>query len=175
MMASVFLKLLNMSITAGWIVLAVMLLRLLLRKMPKQFTCMLWGLVGLRLILPFSPESIFSLIPSSETLPETLQPGEFPEIRSGITVVDRVVNPAAKYSFSRLPARTSGADVLEFIMHSAVLIWLAGICLMLFYLAFSYLRLQKKMRTAVLLRDNIWQSDFVDSPFKIGIITLTDT
>lgn len=74
MMASVFLKLLNMSITAGWIVLAVMLLRLLLRKMPKQFTCMLWGLVGLRLILPFSPESIFSLIPSSETLPETLQP-----------------------------------------------------------------------------------------------------
>ncbi len=170
MMASVFLKLLNMSITAGWIVLAVMLLRLLLRKMPKQFTCMLWGLVGLRLILPFSPESIFSLIPSSETLPETLQPGEFPEIRSGITVVDRVVNPAAKYSFSRLPARTSGAEVLEFIMHSAVLIWLAGICLMLFYLAFSYLRLQKKMRTAVLLRDNIWQSDFVDSPFILGLI-----
>ena len=170
MMTTAFLKLLNMSITAGWIVLAVMLLRLLLRKMPKQFTCMLWGLVGLRLIFPFSPESIFSLIPSAETLPETLHPGEFPEIHSGVTAIDRVVNPAAKYSFSRLPVETSGADALKFIFHSAVLVWFTGMCLMLFYLVFSYLRLQKKMRTAVLLRDNIWQSDFVDSPFILGLI-----
>lgn len=170
MMVAVFLKLLNMSITAGWIVLAVMLLRFLLRKMPKQFTCMLWGLVGLRLIFPFSPESIFSLIPSAKTLPETLQPGEFPEIHSGVTAIDRVVNPAAKYSFSRLPVETSGADALKFILHGAVLIWFSGMCLMLLYLVFSYLRLQKKMRTAVLLRDNIWQSDFVDSPFILGLI-----
>lgn len=169
-MVAVFLKLLNMSITAGWIVLAVMLLRFLLRKMPKQFTCMLWGLVGLRLIFPFSPESIFSLIPSAKTLPETLQPGEFPEIHSGVTAIDRVVNPAAKYSFSRLPVETSGADALKFILHGAVLIWFSGMCLMLLYLVFSYLRLQKKMRTAVLLRDNIWQSDFVDSPFILGLI-----
>lgn len=170
MMTAVFLKLLNMSITAGWIVPAVMLLRLLLRKMPKQFTCMLWGLVGLRLILPFSPESIFSLIPSAKTLPETLQPGEFPEIHSGITAIDHVVNPAAMYSFSRLPVKTSGADALEFIMHTAVLVWLAGMCLMLFYLVFSYLRLKNKMSTAVLLQDNIWQSGHVDSPFILGII-----
>lgn len=169
-MVAVFLKLLNMSITAGWTVLAVILLRFLLRKMPKQFTCMLWGLVGLRLIFPFSPESIFSLIPSSETLPQSLQPGEFPEIHSGVTAIDRVVNPAAKYSFSRLPVETSGADALKFILHGAVLIWFSGMCLMLFYLVFSYLRLQKKMRTAVLLRDNIWQSDFVDSPFILGLI-----
>lgn len=169
-MVAVFLKLLNMSITAGWTVLAVMLLRFLLRKMPKQFTCMLWGLVGLRLIFPFSPESIFSLIPSAKTLPETLQPGEFPEIHSGVTAIDRVVNPAAKYSFSRLPVETSGADALKFILHGAVLIWFSGMCLMLLYLVFSYLRLQKKMRTAVLLRDNIWQSDFVDSPFILGLI-----
>lgn len=170
MMTAAFLKLLNMSITAGWTVLAVMLLRFLLRKMPKQFTCMLWGLVGLRLIFPFSPESIFSLIPSAKTLPETLQPGEFPEIHSGVTAIDRVVNPAAKYSFSRLPVETSGADALKFILHGAVLIWFSGMCLMLLYLVFSYLRLQKKMRTAVLLRDNIWQSDFVDSPFILGLI-----
>lgn len=170
MMTAVFLKILNMSITAGWIVLAVMLLRLLLRRMPKQFTCMLWGLVGLRLILPFSPESIFSLIPSAETVPQTLQPGEFPEIHSGVTAIDRVVNPAAKYSFSRLPLETSGADAMEFIMHSAILIWFAGMSLMLFYLVFSYLHLQRKMRTSVLFQDNIRQSDCVHSPFILGLI-----
>ena len=65
-MTAVFLKILNMSITAGWIALAVMILRLLLGKMPKQLTCMLWSLVGLRLIFPFSPESIFSLIPNAD-------------------------------------------------------------------------------------------------------------
>lgn len=170
MMTAVFLKILNMSITAGWIVLAVMLLRLLLRRMPKQFTCMLWGLVGLRLILPFSPESIFSLIPSAETVPQPLQPGEFPEIHSGVTAIDRVVNPTAKYTFSRLPMEASGADAMKFIMRCAVLVWFAGMFLMLFYLIFSYLKLQRNMHTAVLLQDNIWQSDCVRSPFILGLI-----
>lgn len=171
-MTAVFLKLFNMGITAGWIVLAVMLLRLILRKMPKQFTCMLWALVGLRLVLPFSPESIFSLIPSAETIPETFVPGELPEISSGIAPLDdRVINPAARISFSYLSGNRSGAEALDIITKSAVFIWLAGMCLMLFYLAFSYLRLKKKMRTAVILQDNIWQSDFVDSPFILGLIT----
>jgi len=169
-MAAVFLKILNMSITAGWIVLAVMLLRLLLQKMPKQFTCMLWGLVGLRLVLPFSPESIFSLIPSAKTIPETLQPGEFPEIHSGIAAIDHAVNPAAKLSFSQLSTGTSGREALAALMRGAVLIWLVGMLLMLFYLAFSYLRLHREMRTAVLLKDNIWQSELVDSPFILGLI-----
>ena len=169
-MTAVFLKILNMSITAGWIVLAVMLLRLLLKKMPKQFTCMLWGLVGLRLVFPFSPESMFSLIPSAETIPETVQPGEFPEIHSGVTAIDRVVNPAAKLSFSRLSAGTSGKNTLDIMMQGALLIWIAGISLMLCYLAFSYFRLRRKMGTAVLLKENIWQSDFVDSPFILGMI-----
>ena len=100
-MSTLFLKILNMSITAGWITVAVMFLRILLKKMPKHFTCMLWALVGLRLVIPFSPKSVFSLIPSAETIPETLSPGALPEINSGISTIDRIVNPAAKISFSK--------------------------------------------------------------------------
>ena len=67
-MSTVFIKLLNMSITASWMILAVILARLLLKKVPKWITCLLWGLGAVRLICPFSFESIFSLIPSSQTI-----------------------------------------------------------------------------------------------------------
>lgn len=179
-MTAVFLKILNMSITAGWIVLAVMLLRLLLKKMPKQLTCMLWILVGIRLLFPFSIESMLSLIPSAKTVPETLSAGEFPEIHSGIAVVDRVVNPAAHISFSYLSTGHSGAESLNFMIKGAVFLWLAGMCLMFCYLIFSYLHLTKKLQTAVRFTgqsllccpayNNIWQSEFVDSPFILGLI-----
>ena len=169
-MTAVFLRVLNMSITAGWIVLVVVLLQLILKKMPKQLTCMLWAFVGIRLVFPFSPESMFSLIPSVETIPETIQPGALPEIDSGIAVIDRVVNPAANLSFSVLSTGKSGAEALRIMANGAVLLWLTGICLMLSYLLLSYLRLNRKMRTAVRLKDNIWQSEFVDSPFILGLI-----
>lgn len=169
-MTAVFLKILNMSITAGWITLAVMLLRLLLKKMPKHFTCMLWALVGLRLVFPFSPESAFSLIPSAETIPETIQPGTFPEINSGISAIDRMVNPAANISFSRLSTGRSGAEALDILTDGAVILWLAGVFLMLSHMVLSYLRLRRRMRTAVLFRDNIWQSEFAQSPFILGLV-----
>ena len=168
-MSTLFLKILNMSITAGWITVAVMFLRILLKKMPKHFTCMLWALVGLRLVIPFSPKSVFSLIPSAETIPETLSPGALPEINSGISTIDRIVNPAAKISFSQLSAGRSGAEALDILAGGAVILWLAGILLMLSHMIFSYLRLRRKMRTAVLLRDNIWQSEFAASPFLLGL------
>ncbi len=190
-MTAAFIKILNMSITAGWITLAVMLLRLLLRKMPKQFTCMLWYLVGIRLVCPFSPKSMFSLIPSSETVPASLPSGAFPEINSGVAVIDRVVNPAARLSFSAFSTGRSGDGALAVITKGAVMIWLIGMCLMFCYLIFSYLHLYRKMRTAVLLPDplkkygaaapqntpprrtyhgGIWQSEFVVSPFILGLI-----
>lgn len=71
-MESVFLKIFNMSITACWLVLAVVLLRFLLKKAPKWLTLVLWCFVGLRLICPWSFESIFSLIPSTETIPQNI-------------------------------------------------------------------------------------------------------
>lgn len=168
-MYTLFIKLLNRSITAGWIVLGVMVLRILLRKMPKRFTCLLWALVGIRLLFPFSVESIFSLIPSAKTLPETLYSGSL-EIDSGIARVDRVVNPAVRFAFSELSTGMSGAEALNIMMRCAVALWLVGVCIMFAYFLVSYARLQKKLSTAVLLRDNIKQSEYVDSPFIFGFL-----
>lgn len=168
-MTALFINLLNRSITAGWIVLAVIVLRILLRKMPKRFTCMLWALVGVRLLLPFSIESIFSLIPSAKTLPESFFSDSL-EIDSGIAPVDRVINPAVKIAFSNLSTGMSGAEALNIVMHCSIAIWLVGMCAMFAYLLVSYVRLRKKLSTAVLLRNNIRQSEFVDSPFIFGIL-----
>lgn len=67
-MGSLFIKLVNLSITASWLVLAVIIARLVFRKAPKWVFCILWGLVAVRLLLPVSLESRLSLIPSSEPL-----------------------------------------------------------------------------------------------------------
>lgn len=166
-MAAVFLKLLNMSITAGWLILAVIVLRLVLKKAPKWTRCALWGLVGLRLVLPFSIESALSLIPSAETVPQTLITGNGFDVDTGIGVIDSQVNNYIGdhyYEGVTVPTDT-GADIMTIL----VWIWLAGIAAMLIYTAISYFRLRRKVDTAVLLRGNIWQSENVKSPFILGM------
>ena len=94
-MESIFLKLLNMSIAAGWLILAVFVLRLVLRRAPRWAICILWALVALRLVCPFTLESRASLIPSRETVSEyTVRYSAQPEITSGVEVIDSAVNPA---------------------------------------------------------------------------------
>lgn len=65
-----FVELLNVSISASWLVLVIAAVRLLFKKMPKALRCALWGLVAIRLICPFSIQSALSLLPSAETIPE---------------------------------------------------------------------------------------------------------
>lgn len=98
-MENVFLHLLNLSITAGYIILAVILLRLMLFKAPKWINCLLWAVVGLRLAIPFSIESIFSLIPSAEPIPADIMVSPMPQIHTGIGAINRVVNPIIQHSF----------------------------------------------------------------------------
>ena len=102
-MSAVFLKILNMSITAGWLILAVMLTRLLLKKAPKWIACLLWGFVAIRLLCPFSLESVFSLIPSSETVPADIAFAQQPAIHTGISAINRAVNPAIAESLRPAP------------------------------------------------------------------------
>ena len=91
-MEALFLKLFNMSITASWLVLAVVILRLLLKKAPKAITVFLWALVGIRLVCPFSFESVLSLIPSAETVPEAVLTGSDFNIDTGLSAVDSRIN-----------------------------------------------------------------------------------
>lgn len=167
-MEAVFLKLLNMSIAGSWMIFAVILLRFPLKKAPRWVTCVLWGLVGIRLIFPFSIESILSLIPSAQTIPENFIHMEQPAISSGIDVVNQIMNPVLSRQFAPDPA--SSADPLQIITYIVFVIWLIGMALMLLYMVCSFFMLKARMRTAVRMRGNIWQSERVRSPFVLGMI-----
>jgi len=91
-MANLFLHCVNLSISAGWLVLAVLVLRLMLKKAPHWIHVLLWGVVGLRLILPFSLESAWSLVPSSQTIPTKVLSGPSFDINTGFAVVDQPIN-----------------------------------------------------------------------------------
>ncbi len=164
----VFIKCVNLSISAGWLILAVILLRYFLKKAPRQLVCLLWMAVGLRLLCPFTFTSPFSLLPSAETVPQTILLSPAPAIDSGIAPVDAGINPILSAAFA--PAPGDSVNPLQILAYIASRIWLAGMTVMLCFLFGSFLRLHRNLRTATLLRDNIRQSEFVDSPFILGIV-----
>ena len=202
--AAIFLKLLNMSIAAGWLILAVLVLRLLLKKAPKWVNCLLWGIVAVRLICPFSLESAWSLIPSAETVASNavqddvvhnMQGGvvhddavrnaqggvgqdaqgnlraSVPVIHSGVTVIDRMVNPVLSKSF---PADSKDSDAGSNSWYSwtriASVIWLSAAGCILLYALVSFLRLKRKVSASIRLHDNVYVCDEIPSPFILGII-----
>ncbi len=167
-MADIFLKIVNMSISASWIVLAVLLLRLLLKRAPKWITVLLWGIVAIRLIFPFSIESVMSLIPSTETISPEIMMDKTPTINSGVPIINNIINPVIGESFT--PDPIASANPLQILIPVLAIAWIVGIVIMLAYTAISYLRVKSKIGTAVLFRDNIYQSENVISPFVLGII-----
>lgn len=167
-MNELFITILNMSISGGWIVLAVLLLRLLLKKAPKWITVLLWGIVAVRLICPFAIESVMSLIPSAETISPNIMMDKTPEIDSGIPFINNAINPIISDSLS--PDLGASANPLQIWIPLLSIVWGTGIVVLLAYTAISYWRIKWKIRTAVLFHDNIYQSETVVSPFVLGII-----
>ena len=167
-MSELFLRIVNMSISASWLVLAILLLRLILKKAPRWVCVLLWGLVAFRLICPFSFESILSLIPSAETIRPEIMMDWTPEISTGIGSVDTIVNPIITQTFA--PELGASMNPLQFWIPLAAVIWIVGIVAMLIYTAVSYLLLRRKVGTAVRLKSNIYQSENVESPFVLGIL-----
>lgn len=183
-MEALFLQILNVGIMAGWIVLAVLLLRLCLKKAPRWITCLLWGLVALRLVLPVSLESAFSLIPSEQTVPNDIATMETPSIHTGVTVIDRPLNemlqtvvptlPAADSVPSTPPSGEAGGtkndfSTLETVVTAGSWIWLVGVASMALYGLFSIWQVRRRVLDAVYLKENIWQSDRIATPFILGI------
>ena len=166
-MTDVFLKILNMSLSASWVLLAVLLLRLLFRKAPKWISVALWGIVGIRLISPFSIESVLSLIPSAEVVSPEIMMDWTPEIDTGIPAVNQVVNPIITGSFAPDPA--TSANPLQLWIPTWALFWAVGTVAMLLYTAISFLRLRRRVGAAVLYEGNVYQSENVSSPFVLGI------
>lgn len=167
-MNELFLRFINLSISASWLVLAVLILRIVLKRAPKWVNVLLWGIVAVRLISPFSIESTMSLIPSAETIPMNIELDAAPAIDSGIEAINSAINPVISASFA--PQPSDSANPLQAGIRIASILWIAGIVAMLLYAAVSYWRLRRMVDTAVLYRDNIFQSENVSSPFVFGFI-----
>lgn len=163
-MTQLFLKFLNMSISASWLVLMVLLLRLFFRKAPKWISCLLWSLVALRLFIPFSFESAFSLIPSAQVIPQNIATTQTPAIYSGISAVNNAVNPLFTQNLA------PETRVLETALSYASVIWLAGAAALLLYSAISCWRLRRQVRASILIGNNLYVCDDVESPFIFGIL-----
>ena len=166
-MSAVFIKILNMSIAAGWLILAVVLVRLLLRKAPRWISCLLWVLVALRLVCPLSLESVLSLIPSRETIPQDIALSPAPEIRSGIPAVNEAVNPVIAENLTPSPA--DSVNPMQTVLSVASVIWIAGTAVLLLYALISWLRLKKTVAASVPAGPAM-ACDDVRAPFLLGVL-----
>ncbi len=160
-MIEAFLTVLKLSITASLVAVAVMVLRLGMKKAPKWISAALWAFVGARLVFPFALQSPFSLIPSIDTVTtnHTNSAGTV-QIHSDIGIANYTVNQHI------VPAEsvTSTISMLDVIS----LLWFIGFVVFLLYGIISYLSVYRKVRTAIPLTDNIYQSENIQSPFVIG-------
>lgn len=169
-MTEVFIKVLNMSITASYVALAVMLVRLLFKKAPKIFSYILWSVVLFRLICPFSFESVYSLIPDNTNIvQQNIVDVQNPSINSGVGTIDNAVNSTIQNS---LPPVERGASYnpMDLVIWAASNLWILGVILLLSYGIFTYLRLKKRLLTATLVQDNIYETDCIKTPFVLGFV-----
>lgn len=166
-MDTVFIKLVNMSITAGWLVLAVLILRLLLKSAPKWIRCILWGFVAVRLLIPIFPTSTFSLIPSANSIPQTILMTHTPSIQTGFSLLDQAVNPFITTSLA--PKVGESVNPIQILYTVLLFIWILGIIAILTYALISYIRIYKKIQEGIHLEENIWLCDRISTPFVLGI------
>ena len=149
-MTEVFQRILSVSYSASWLIVAILGLRLLIRRIPKWGNVLLWGLVALRLLLPFSIESRFCMIPSGQTT-------------DNLPTMNNIGNPAFDNSTVSMNGDISATTIFN-------IVWLVGVIILLTYSAVRYWRLLRKLHTAILVRDNIFQSEAVDAPVVVGFV-----
>ncbi len=175
-MEKVFVEILNMGLTATWVVLAVLVVRALCHKAPRSLTVCLWGLVGLRLVSPFIMESVLSLIPSGLIVSPDILLAEQPSIHTGVTMLNSTVNPylsehlAPGYSVSGAPTPGASANPMQILAFVASIVWIVGMTVMFAYSLCSYLWLRRKVKVSLCYRDNIYFCDSIATPFVFGII-----
>lgn len=182
-MTKLFLTLLNVGIMAGWLIAAVLVLRGILRKAPKWIICLLWAVVGLRLVFPFSIESAFSLIPSVQTVPAGIEQMENPVVHTGISYVDDRVNPVITEQMA--PKVEESVNPMQVVTFAATIVWIVGFILFQTYTFVSYVGLRRKVRVAVRLQryapelfgeagqkayKRVYVCDNIKSPFILGIV-----
>ncbi|MCL2572754.1 MAG: M56 family metallopeptidase [Defluviitaleaceae bacterium] len=167
-MTAIFIAILNMSITASVVALAVILVRIPLKKAPKIFSYALWGVVLFRLVFPFSIESAFSLMPTSTNIiPQDIVFSQNPTMQTGLQFIDAPVNTAI---FNALPLIENGTIPIHGIFTVISYVWFAGFIVLLAYAVMGYVNLKRRIRFATLIQDNIYETDNIRTPFVFGFI-----
>lgn len=167
-MNHIFLELLNHTLMASFLILAVMLVRVLIRRAPKWLDCALWGVVALRLILPFNIESVLSLVPTARMIPHDIEYAKVPYIESGVATVNQLVNPVLAHNFTS--QQTASANPIQIAIFVGAILWLIGSVSLLLYAFISYVILRRKVAASKNVSDNVYVCDEVRSPFILGMI-----
>lgn len=187
-MTDLFLDIVNMSLSASWLVLAVLALRLILKKVPKWINVLLWALVAVRLICPISIESRLSLIPDVQIKTqdivadfEVTGTGEILDAQGNLLVeknlitntqgTGQILDSEGNVLLEKplKPATDHKSLFLKERIRNLSPIWLVGVILMLGYTLVSYLHLKRKLSTSVPIQKGIMQSEYINSPFVFGV------
>lgn len=166
-MENIFLHLLNMSIAASWLVLAVVLVRFAMKSAPKWIICLLWGMVGLRLAFPISMESALSLLPSAQPIPADIALSAQPALQSGIPAVNQVINPIITDTFR--PEVGASVNPMQIVLFAATVLWLVGVAAVLLWGVISWVRLRRKVAVSVPVGDKLYCCDYIETPFILGV------
>ena len=167
-MDKLFITIVNNGLVASWIILAVIVLRKLLNRIPKWVNCLLWGLVAIRLAIPFSIESIFSLIPSAKPVPADIEYAKIPKIDSGMHAVNTVINPVLENHFA--VKEIASVNPIQVIIFISSYIWMIGVIGLLIYAFVSFIMLKRQVKNAQAIDKGIFRSGTIDSPFILGFV-----
>ena len=167
-MSALFIKILNLGINASWLILAVIALRLFLKKAPKWMNCALWAVVAFRLICPISLETALSLLPSSEVIPQNIAMEQTPMIHTQIAVVDNMVNPVMAKNLA--PRVEDSVNPMQVIVSASSMVWVAGVVIFVLYGLISYFLLRRKVRASLQTQDGVMICDEIATPFVLGVI-----
>ncbi len=177
----IFIQLINMSVNASYVVLAVIILRMIFRNVPKWIHCAMWLLVGFRLICPFSFESDWSIMPSESAISQStviVDEYERPQYDASEFVQENTIPSDSAYVEQERTQQLSPIDeqitsersIMQNIMHYIPYVWIIGLAIISIYGGISYVILRRRVSEAVRLRGNIYQCDRIDSPFMMGVI-----
>lgn len=181
-MEELFLTVLNMSLTASYVIAAIMLARLFLKKAPKVISYILWAVAGFRLAFPFSFESVFSLIPfKAQPIPQIAALGENVSLGSAAGAALRAVGDAANGGLGTvtvyLGKTADGYPITTEAYHSEVwlmfggYLWLIGIAALLIYSVVSIVLLKRRLSGALLFKSNIYEAENLKTPFVLGFFS----
>lgn len=167
-MDKLFITILNNALVASWIIVAVIICRQLFKKAPKWINCILWGLVAIRLAVPFSIESIFSLVPSAKPVPVDIEYAKVPQINSGIPAINTIVNPVLENNF--VANEVASANPMQIVIFILSYVWIIGVAGLCIYAVVSFFMIKRRVRTAQMVEKGIYACDSIESPFILGIV-----